>query len=420
MDGPAGQPSGGPINIFTAIGSWRAWTLQRFRFWTSRRPEWIARAFTGREAGRMTLKRLNILHTATWLRVGRFPAVGGCPPETFRWVLFCSNFAGPWDPYRQAFLDVQGRGIRTMWGASLGFPPFPRRGSRYDLEEYISYRLPPTLHYFRAYPGVTPGDVRGAVRLARELEALALSWPMRSAAGERAVKPIFDRFLTRVQDSLGGVPDDAVGVHATFGPPNATGMSNMASLAPILPGNEERTRRRIEELPAAERSPFRYVPGTHFARLAVLDRRTAAFHPRPAVSLRNSWLLFAVDFDGDFSLERFAARRMEVGEIRRYLRAVGEVPELRDVWRDCFGFRPTVALEDLLEPSVVERFVLFRNHGDNTLRQILPALKLKRRFMAALAAGALQTPDDIERFLAGVRDEIDKRREGARWPLATT
>jgi hypothetical protein len=105
---------------------------------------------------------------------------------------------------------------------------------------------------------------------------------------------------------------------------------------------------------------------------------------------------------------------MEVGEIRRYLRAVDEVPELRDVWRDCYGFRPTVALEDLLEPSVVERFVLFRNHGDNTLRQILPALKLKRRFMKKLAAGALEKPDDIEHFLAGVRDEIDKRRASAR------
>jgi hypothetical protein len=414
VDGPAGQTSGGPINILTAIGSWRAWTLQRIRFWTTRRPEWIARAYTGREAGRATLKRLNILHTATWLRVGRFPAIGGCPPETFRWVLFCSNFAGPWDPYRQAFLDVQGRGIRTMWGASLGFPPFPRRGSRYDLEEYISYRLPPTLHYFRAYPGVTPGDVRGAVRLARELEALALSWPTRSAAGEDALEAIFNRFLTRVQDSLGGVPDSAVRVHATFGPPTATGMSNMASLAPILPGHEERTRRRIEELPAAECSPFREVPGTHFARLAVLDRRTAAFHPRPAVSLRNSWLLFVVDFDGGFALEPFAARRMEVGEIRRYLRAVDEVPKLRNLWSDCYGFRPTVALEDLLEPSVVERFVLFRNHGDNTLRQILPALKLKRWFMEELAAGALRRPDQIERFLAGVRDEIDKRRECAR------
>jgi hypothetical protein len=93
---------------------------------------------------------------------------------------------------------------------------------------------------------------------------------------------------------------------------------------------------------------------------------------------------------------------------------VDEVQELRDVLRGCFGFRPTVALEDLLEPSVVERFVLFRNHGDNTLRQILPALKLKRRFMKKLAAGALQTPQDIERFLCGVRDEIDKRREDAR------
>lgn len=419
MDRPprAGQTTGGPVNIFTAIGSWRAWMLQRFRFWTTRRPEWVARAFTGREAGRVTLKRLNILHTATWLRVGRFPAVGGCPPETFRWVLFCSNFAGGWDPYRQAFLDVQGQGIRTMWGASLGFPPFPRRGTRYDLEEFISHRLPPTLHYFRAYPGLTPGDVRGTVRLARELGALAESWPDRLPGDAAALQATFDRMVTRVQDSLGGVPDEALGVGAALGPPNATGMSNMVSLAPILPGHEERTRRRIEQLPADELSPFRTLPGTHFARLAVLDRRTAAFHPQPAVSLRNSWLLFAVDFDGDFALEPYGARRMEVGEIRRYLRLVDTVPELRAVWQDCFGFRPTVTLEDLLEPSVVERFVLFRDHGDNTLRQILPALELKQRFMHELARGTLNTPDGIECFLARVRATLDERREHDQAPV---
>jgi hypothetical protein len=255
------------------------------------------------------------------------------------------------------------------------------------------------------------------VRLARELGALAESWPDRLPGDAAALQATFDRMVTRVQDSLGGVPDEALGVGAALGPPNATGMSNMVSLAPILPGHEERTRRRIEQLPADELSPFRTLPGTHFARLAVLDRRTAAFHPQPAVSLRNSWLLFAVDFDGDFALEPYGARRMEVGEIRRYLRLVDTVPELRAVWQDCFGFRPTVTLEDLLEPSVVERFVLFRDHGDNTLRQILPALELKQRFMHELARGTLNTPDGIECFLARVRATLDERREHDQAPV---
>lgn len=75
-----------------------------------------------------------------------------------------------------------------------------------------------------------------------------------------------------------------------------------------------------------------------------------------------------------------------------------------------FGFGPQVALEDLLEPSIVERFVLFRNHGDNTLRDILPALQLKRRFVDRLGNHKLDEPDDIERFLASVREGVRSHR----------
>jgi hypothetical protein len=434
-----GQPSGGPINILTAIRSRWGWTRQRFKFWIARQPEWIARGFAGREAGRFTLKRLNILHTATWLRADRFPAIGGCPRERYHWVLFCSNFSGPWDPYRQAFLDVPRKGVRTLWGTSIGFPRFPKPGSRYELEAWIAYRLPPTDHYFRAYPSLSPNDVRGAVRLAREIEALALASPDPTQPGDAtalkptfdqlharvedysgdatALKPTFDQLLARVQDCLGGVPDEALTVSPVLGPPNATGMSNMVSVMPILPGYETRTRDRIAALPTDAVSPFRNVPGTHFARLAVLDRQTAAFHPRHAVTLRNSWLLLAVDFDGDFATESPSARRMDVGEIRRYLRAIDEVPALRDIWRDCYGFRPGVALEDLLEPSVIERFVLFRDHGDTTLREIVPALQLKRTFMRLLGTGRLDEADDIGRFLEDVRRRVEARRRGGSRPV---
>jgi hypothetical protein len=406
----AGQSSGGPINILTAVRSRWAWAAQKRKFSLPRLPAWVTRGFAGREPGGFTLKRLNILHSATWLRAGRFPRIEGCPRETHYWVLFCSNFAGPWDPYRQAFLDVLGKGVRTIWGTSIGFPKFPRRGSRYDLEDWVRYRLPDTDHYYRAYPGLSPNDVRGAVRLAREVEALAFSWrAARRPNDTEALRCTFERLVTRVQDCLGGVPEEALSVQSVLGPLSATGMSNLVSLMPILPGLEEDVRDRIQELPGDDMSPFRKVPGTHFARLAVLDRRTAAFHPAHTVTMRNSWLLLVVDFDGDFDDEERRARRMDGGEIRRYLHAVDEVAELRSVWRDCFGFRPNVALEDLLEPSVVERFVLFRDHGDTTLAQIRPALELKRQFVTLRGSGRLQTAEQIECFLAEVRDGIRDR-----------
>ena len=379
----------------------------------TRRPAWITRGFAGREPGGLTLKRLNILHSATWLRAGRFPAIEGCPPETHPWVLFCSNFAGPWDPYRQAFLDVQGKGVRTMWGTSIGFPKFPGRGSRYELEDWVQYRLPQTDHYYRAYPGLSPNDVRSAVRLAKEVEALAFSWQAARCEDDgQALRCTFERLVTRVQDCLGGVPDEALRVKPTLGLPTATGMSNFVSLMPILPGRERRVRAKAQAL-GSDTSPFRAVPGTHFARLAVLDRRTAAFHPRQTVTMRNSWLLFAVDFDGEFADEEPAARRMNGGEIRRYLRAVDDVPVLRDMWCDCFGFRSHAALEDLLEPSVIERFVLFRDHGDTTLAEIISALKLKQRFVCLLGNRQLKTADQIERYLAEVRNQV-------RWPQLLT
>ena len=94
-----------------------------------------------------------------------------------------------------------------------------------------------------------------------------------------------------------------------------------------------------------------------------------------------------------------------------------EQTALREIWRDCYGFRPGIALEDLLEPSVIERFVLFRDHGDTTLREIVPALQLKRTFMRLLGTGRLDKADDIGRFLEDVRRRVEARRRGGSRPV---
>ena len=144
----------GAINIYTITPSRLRWIVQQFRYRTLRLSQWRARNYSGREAGNITLKRLDILHTATWLQLGRYPSIPGYPRERLHHVLFCSNFAGEWDPYRQAFLDVLDTGIRSAWGDSADFPGFPRPGTRYRIEEWQRHRLPPTRHYYRAYPGV--------------------------------------------------------------------------------------------------------------------------------------------------------------------------------------------------------------------------------------------------------------------------
>jgi hypothetical protein len=56
---------------------------------------------------------------------------------------------------------------------------------------------------------------------------------------------------------------------------------------------------------------------------------------------------------------------------------------------------------------------MFRDHGDNTLAEILPALEMKRRFMSLLGHDQLRNVDEIERFLADVRERVRGRRLAA-------
>ena len=395
----------GAINIYTITPSSLRWMIQRWRYRTLRLSQWRARNYSGREAGNTTLKRLDILHTATWLQLGRYPPIPGHPRERFHHVLFCSNFTGEWHPYRQMFLDVLSSGIKSAWGDSVDFPGFPRRGTRYRTEEWQRYRLPPTHHYYSAYPGVAPSEVRGAVRLAAELKALALS---AFAGGLAPISDGLEADFRQLQRRLTlgmGSSRHAIVEGARFGPPTATGMSNFVAVTPIVPGREHDVVARIKRLPDGEKSPLRKVEGTHFARLTVLDRRTASFHPRRAIELRHSWLLFTADFDGHFGIREAAERRMHTDEISRYMAAVDASPVLREVWRDCIGFHRDRPLAELIEPNVIHRFVLFLDHGDTTLRDIDDGLRLKHEYLQRLHLDKLGNRDGVERFLEFVRTD---------------
>ena len=393
----------GAINIFTCTPNVLRWTWQRFRFWTTKRSQWVARHLNTRELGTLTLRRLDILHSATWLQLGRFPAIPGCRREELRHVLFCSNFAGEWDPYRQAFLDVVGSGVKSMWGSSLGFNRrFPRRGTRYDVEAWAWRRLPPTAHYYRAYPGLAPSTIRGAVRLTRELEQFAFNAAGPIGPGPDRLFIAFRQLQARMRDPHGAAPPGIV-AGAVLGPRSATAMSNFASVLPILPGREQAVLARIRSLPGGVASPFHLVEGTHFARLAVLDRRTASFHVRKPIVLRHSWLLFVADIDGHFPVDEARSRRMDGTEISRYMDAVDRSPVLRSMWQDCVGFRPDRPLAELIAPSVIDRFVLFLDHGDLTLREIDYALRVRHEYLRRLEKGLLGDRAGVEALLDHVR-----------------
>ena len=202
-----------------------------------------------------------------------------------------------------------------------------------------------------------------------------------------------------MQDCLGGTPDAGLGGTVVLGPQDATGCSGLASLVPIINGREDAVRERLRDLPSGSRSPFRRVPGTHFARLTVLHREKAGANLPQRIELVSSWLLFVVDFDGPFGPDTTRARRIASDEVLRYAGYLDAIPELKDLWSDCYGFDPHRRLEHLLAPSVVKRFVYFCDYPDATLRQIQLALEVRRQFVGRLAGGLLTSRRDVEDFL---------------------
>jgi len=403
-----------PINIFTCTPNLLQWWLQRLQMWIVRWPRWFATRIFSREPHATSLKRLNILYTAAWLRVNRFPRHPDWPrePRPYRFMLFSSNFAGGWDPYRQAYLDTLPQGIKTLWGHSTTYPGYPRRHTRYVTEDWLLFRLPRPHHYYYAYSGFAPNDIRAALRLYRELTAVALAPTTAddNRADHRAIRrQSLRRLAVIAQDCLAGTEPGRVTPCAVFGPRSASGLSGFASLVPILPGSEDDVRHMIDRLGAVEQSPFRHVPGTHFARLGVLDRRRAAFHPTRTIELRTSWLMLVVDFDGAFGLDESRARRISDGEVRRYAREMDRHSALRQVWSHCYGFNALRSLEDLLAPSVVDRFVYFRDYPDTTLREISAAVKVQRRFVTMVKEDRLDEDAAIAALAAELQERLARR-----------
>jgi hypothetical protein len=387
------------FNMLTATAISRV-PMQRIGLLLSKSPDWLARLF-GERALTLQFKELNFLHTARWVNVGRFPRVTADQPRerrSPRWMLFCANFNGDWDAYFGAFMEGMGEGVYDLWGQCVGYPGFPAADTAYELIAWLRGRAPISQHFYAAYPQATTDDVRSALRVHREVSSVALDLRARPVTGEssRHVEETFDALAVRIQHCLGeiGPPPDA--------PPPPTlpdgTIRGVVTLFPVLPGDEQALMAAIEALPAGTDSPFRRVAGTHFARLAVLCRDEAGRHPRETIELRNSYLLFAADFD-----ESGSSRGAE----QRFFEAVYRVitDDVRSVWAHCWGFD---AVEDARQFGVLARRcrckVLreFVDYPDASLRSVLTALVSQRRLVPLVGSrrrGGPVTAEEILSFL---------------------
>jgi hypothetical protein len=389
----------GEINLLSATKRGpRSWA-QGFNFWLLRLPPWMAEAVHVLDLGR-AFKRLNFLHSAQFIDIGRFPSFGGDHPaerKTYRWMVFCGNFNQEWEPYFQAFMDMLAEGVYLAWGNSFRYPHFPEPGTGNALLRWLDDRLPATTHYYCAYPNATTHDIRAAIRVERELRSFVANHRRGSSDAELAQLSVrLQHCVTdRWRAGTTAVPEPP-DVEPT--PVGCTGMSGFVALLPVRSDGEAPLRRAVCALGDAEGSPFRTVPGTHFARLAVLDKFVS--YEGKEIELRSTWVLFAVDFDGEFGEREFVARRMDRTAFNDYADRLYQCAELTAVWEQCYGYPAAPeAFADWLWTGVCKRFVMYRDYPDRTLSEILEALGTSDGYRAALATGSRPA---LRAFLGGL------------------
>ena len=260
------------------------------------------------------------------------PASGTLEPPRGSLLL---NFNSGWEPYFGAFVPWKRwlRACTTSGGSrsTTRASPRCRQGERGSVRKSGSILGCLTRqHYYAAYPHATTNDVRSAVRVRREMCSLAIDLATRhgGACSTEVVTRAFDEITARVRHCL-----QPIDFPAWRQPPTLAdgSIGGIVAIFPLRPGHQPFLRQAIEQLPSGVGSPFRNVPGTHFARLALLDRRRDRSSPQDGGDAAQ--LLSVVH-------RRFRRRRLGEGRGGRYFRAMfrGMPKEVQKVWTHCDGF----------------------------------------------------------------------------------
>ena len=157
--------------------------------------------------------------------------------------------------------------------------------------------------------------------------------------------------------------------------PNKNGkVYGLTILSPIIndekasPSHDLQIRSYLATLPTGEESPFALAPGTHLARLVVMD--DVIFVGAPAIEehLQSKYLIFESNCDGDLDsyLTRLAA-------------AAGQ--HLDAVWSHCVGYPGASnpkAFVDYMKACQIETTFFFAAVNDKSVPETLRALQTQR------------------------------------------
>ena len=150
------------MNVLTPMRPWKTW-VQTLVFM-------VGRAVPSQLSGLLGLK---LIHFARWVMIRRddWPDLGqGKQAIGNDYMLFLSNFNGTWDQYIDAFADGIPGGLDIFWLASTKYPHSIPISA---FKAYIGHNQIATNYYYNATPGSAQRDIKAALRVRREVLALA-------------------------------------------------------------------------------------------------------------------------------------------------------------------------------------------------------------------------------------------------------
>lgn len=147
------------------------------------------------------LHSLSFIHFARWTVIPRkafphFPEQETQESLKYDYMMFESNFNGSWNEYIDAFNSVLSLKLNVIWYWSENFP-----GSQplTPFKDYITHNQIYTDYYYVAYPGSTVNDVKNALSVNKNFEALV----NRAEESDTQFEKAFNTFFIKVQNQLG-------------------------------------------------------------------------------------------------------------------------------------------------------------------------------------------------------------------------
>jgi hypothetical protein len=220
-----------------------------------------------------------------------------------RYVLIETNYNGSFAEYLDTIATDLKQHMDKIWGGCYGCPKNLQPTT--EFRRWARDHEAPAQHYFCPYPDATVKEIEVALALRRDLEELARGADQH--VGDRAVEKLadeIDRLLVRLERTT--APESKIGwgerianaLRALFWPDRFGRVSALTIRTPISPARLEALENHLARLGP---SPFSQVPGTHFARWAVVEQlrnEGKRFRSSNPLDVHPPMLLFGAAVDG--------------------------------------------------------------------------------------------------------------------------